>query len=89
MGMPIFITLNKGIDGLGKGTFACDGLSDDQGVDVVGAFIGEDGLEIVGVPNDGIFKGDAVRAKHGAGFACRPDSFTHVVAFGNRDLYGM
>src|SRR5205823_9390265 len=50
-------------------------------------FVSVDGLEIVGVTADRVLQCDTVRAKDGTGFTGSFESFTHVVALGNRDLH--
>src|SRR5437899_7422429 len=48
----------------GKRLDAGDGAAEDQGVDVVGALIGVDGLEVLGVAHHVIFDLDAIAAVH-------------------------
>jgi hypothetical protein len=45
-------------------------LADDQGVDVVGAFVGLYGFQVHHVAHEGVFVGYAVGAEDVAGFAC-------------------
>ena len=52
-----------------KRSDAGDSFTDDQLVYVVGAFVGEDGFEIVHVAHDGIVVHDAVGAENVAGLA--------------------
>ena len=55
--------------GLDEGGDAGDFFADHQFVDVVGAFVGVDGFEIVHVAHDAVVVDDAVGAEDVAGFA--------------------
>ncbi len=64
---------------------AGDGLADDQGVDVVSAFVGDYGLEVHHVAHDGVVFGDAVAAEDLAGGAGAFEGHPDVVALGEGD----
>src|SRR5690348_10371990 len=72
-----------------EGAEAGDGLAEDEGVDVVGALVGEDGLKVVHVAADGVFEGDAVGAEDAAGLAGGLQGGADVVALGEGDLDGV
>src|SRR5216684_3388675 len=66
---------------LNEGGDAGDALADDQLVDVVGAFVGEDALEVVHVAHDAVIVDDAVGAQNVAGFARGFERDGHVIHF--------
>src|SRR6266436_7458008 len=66
-------TLRKRLD-------AGDGAAEDQGVDVVGAFIGVDGFQVRGVAHHVIFDLDAVAAVHVTGYARDVERLAAIVA---------
>lgn len=49
---------------LEKGLVASDGTAKDEGMDIVGAFIGVDSLQVHHMPDDVIFIRDAVATQH-------------------------
>src|SRR5260370_26284788 len=54
---------------LNEGGDAGDALTDDELVDIVGAFVGEDAFEVVHVTHDAVILNDTVAALKFAGFA--------------------
>ena len=69
-----------------EGGDAGDALSDDEGMNVVGAFVGFDGFEIHEVSHDGVVVGDAVGAEDVAGHAGALDGHGDVVFLGHGDV---
>lgn len=69
-----------------KGGDAGDAAADDEGVDVLGAFVGFDGFEVHHVAHDGVVVGNAIAAEdvacHAGAFEGHPD----VVALGHGDV---
>ena len=59
-----------------------DVLADDEGVDVVGAFVGDYGFEVHHVAHDWVVFGDAVAAEDLTGDAGGFEGHPYVVAFG-------
>src|SRR5690606_12587981 len=55
-----------------------DGLAEDQRVDLVGALVGVDGLQVVHVADHGVLEGDPVGAQHAPGLAGHPEGLPHV-----------
>src|SRR5690606_38372895 len=64
------------------------GLAHHQGVDLVGAFVGVDGLQVGHVPEDRVFEGDAVAAQHAPGEAGYFEGVAGVVHLPEADLGG-
>src|SRR5665213_1025790 len=67
---------------------AGDGAPQDQGVDVVGAFVGVDRLQVRGVAHDMVLAGDAVAAVHIPRDAGNFQRFAAVVALHQADRLG-
>src|SRR5690606_29118284 len=63
-----------------EGGFAGDGAAQDEGVDVVGAFIGVDGFQVHRVAHDVQFAGDPGPAGHVASLARDGQGLAAVVA---------
>ena len=68
------------------GRDAGDALADDEGVHVVRALVGLDGLQIQHVAHDRIVIGDAVGSENVAGFASTLERHPDVVALGHGDV---
>ena len=77
------------MQGLAECGDASDALSDDQLVNIVGAFVGGYAFEIVHVAHDGVIVDDAVGAENVAGFACGFESDGDVVHFEHGDVRGV
>ena len=72
----------------GEGLDAGDGAAEDEAVDVVGAFVGVDGFEVLGVAHDVELGGDAVAAVDVAGGAGDVEGLAAVVALEEGDELG-
>jgi hypothetical protein len=57
-------------------------------VDLIGALITADALEVVGVPQRRKFEGDSIAAEDGAGRAADGDGLADVVELAEGDLLG-
>src|SRR5690349_1990777 len=69
-----------------EGGDARDGLAEHEGVDLVGPLVGEHGLEVVHVADDGVLEGDPVGAEHVAGLAGDVEGLADVVELAEADL---
>lgn len=68
-----------------EGLDAGDGAAEDEGVDVVRALVGVDGLQVHDVPDDVVLVLDAVAAEHVAAGARNVQRFAARVALQQRD----
>src|SRR5215207_4528242 len=73
----------------GEGTVACNRLSYYEGVDVVGALVGIDALDISHVLHDAVVEEDTVAAEHVAGEGRDAAGFRDVVHLEHRDRCGV
>src|SRR5258707_7003236 len=71
------------------GGYAGDFFADDELVDVVGAFVGEDGFEIVHVAHDAVIVDDAVGAENVARLAGDVERDANVIHFEHGDVGGI
>src|SRR5690349_19878011 len=67
---------------------ACQGLADDELVDLGRALVGQHRLEFVGVPHDRVLAADAVGGQDGAALPGDRDGLTRVVQLADTDLLG-
>src|SRR5215217_7395546 len=67
---------------------ACDGVTEDQGVHLVRAFVGSYALQVAHVAHRGIVERDAVAAEDGAGFAGYLYGLPDVVELAEAYMFG-
>src|SRR5215218_7104111 len=74
---------------LAEGGDAGDGAAEDEGVDLVGSFVGSYALQVAHVAHGRVVEGDAVATEHGAGFAGDLYSLPDVVELAEGDVLGL
>src|SRR4249920_1800101 len=72
--------------GLREGWDSGDRAAHDEGVDLVGSFVGANAFQVVGVPQRRVVQGDAIPAEDGARVAADFDGDPDVVEFAEGDL---